>query len=177
MPESAVHMHRAYLALGSNIEPEKNLVEAIRRLARSGTTLAVSRIYQTAPVGPPGQPDYLNAAVLLETPASLAEVRERIIPEIERALGRVRVPGNKHAPRTIDVDVALFDREVIDADDCRIPDPDILERPFLAITLAELDPEYVHPQDDRTLREIATSFPPESRAMRVRDDVMPSEFL
>lgn len=171
MADRAARTHRAFLALGSNIEPERNLVEAIRLLSGFGAALAVSRIYQTAPVGDPDQPDYLNAAVLLETPVSLSELRERIIPVIETALGRVRVPGNKFAPRTIDIDVALFDREVIETDACRIPDPDILDRAFLATTLAELDPDYVHPRNGRTLRDIAASFPLEVRAMRARNDV------
>ncbi|MEX0703051.1 MAG: 2-amino-4-hydroxy-6-hydroxymethyldihydropteridine diphosphokinase [Planctomycetales bacterium] len=167
----AERLHRAYLALGSNIDPERNLVEALRLLSRHGNPLAVSRIYQTAPIGFANQPDYLNAAVLLETSATLAELREWIVPEVEAALGRVRMPGNPNAPRTIDVDVALFDREVIHAANCRVPDPDILTRPFVAIPLAELDPDYVHPEEERTLREIAASFQPSQAAMRLRPDV------
>lgn len=171
MPDPARGSNRAYLALGSNIDPERNLAQAVRLLSRHGNVLAVSRVYQTAPIGDAAQPDYLNAAVLLETPIPLSELRGRVIPGIESALGRVRVPGNRYAPRTIDIDVALFNREIVDDAGCRIPDPDILTRPFLALTLAELDPDYVHQRDGRTLREIAASLPALPGTLRRRDDV------
>jgi len=99
--------NRAYLSLGSNIEPERYLPAAVQRLARFGQIRAVSHVWQTQPVGLVDQPDFLNAAVLLETPLSAAALRQQVVARIEQDLGRART-GNKNAPRTIDIDIVLF---------------------------------------------------------------------
>lgn len=156
MPTDSVNL--AYLSLGSNIEPESNLTAAVRELARFGRIVAVSDVWQSAPVGDVNQADFLNAAVLLETELSAEQLCREAIADVEHALHRVRDPQNVNAARTIDVDLSLFNSEVITIDHRRIPDPDLLTRPFVAIPLAELDSEYRHPVDDRTLREIAQSL-------------------
>ena len=106
-------VNRAYLSLGSNIEPETHLPSAVRKLAAYGRVAAVSRVWETAPVGFSDQPNYLNAAVLLETTLSAREICLEAIPQIERDLHRIRNPENKNAPRTIDVDLVLFNREIL----------------------------------------------------------------
>jgi 2-amino-4-hydroxy-6-hydroxymethyldihydropteridine diphosphokinase len=163
--------NRACLLLGSNIEPERNLPAAVRELRRYGRVAAVSRVWQSPPAGFVEQADFLNAAVLLETPLSAGELRTTAIAAIERALGRVRDPRNPDAPRTIDIDVVLFNRDVLEIGDRRIPDPDVLRRPFVTIPLAELDPDYVHPENGRTLRDIAGRFDPAACGMKLRPEV------
>jgi len=144
----------AYLSLGSNVEPEHNLPAAVARLARFGHVRAVSTVWESAPVGLVDQPNFLNAAVLLETEFSAQALREQAIAEIEAALGRVRTE-NKNAPRTIDIDIMLFNRDVLQVGRRHIPDPEILERPFVAIPLAEIAPDYIHPETGQTLQQIA----------------------
>jgi 2-amino-4-hydroxy-6-hydroxymethyldihydropteridine diphosphokinase len=161
----------AYLSLGSNIAPERNLPAAVAQLARLGRVEAVSSAWQTAPVGFTDQPDFLNAAVLLETTASAQALREQAIAQIERGLRRVRT-ANKNAPRTIDIDIMLFNHDVLSLGQRRIPDPEVLERPFVAIPLAEIAPDYVHPETGQTLRQIAAQFDPATAGMRRRDDVV-----
>ena len=100
-------LNRVFVALGSNIEPERNLREAVRLLASRCRLLAVSAVYQTQPVGKTDQPDFLNAAALIETELGAAELKTRVLQDIERALGRVR-SADKNAPRTIDLDITLF---------------------------------------------------------------------
>jgi len=158
----------AYLSLGSNIEPERNLPAAVALLAQFGRVRAVSNVYETAPVGFPDQSDYLNAAVLLETTFSARALREEAITQIEAALGRVRTE-NKNAPRTIDIDIMLFNRDVLQIGKRHIPDSEILERPFVAIPLAEIAPDYVHPETGQTLKEIAQQL---SLRGKSRTDVM-----
>lgn len=164
-------MNLAYLLLGSNIEPERNLPASVAYLCRFGRVRAASAVWQTAPVGRTDQPDYLNAAVLLETPLSAQELQETAITFIEGALGRVRT-ADKNAPRTIDVDILLFNHEVLSLGRRRIPSPEILERPFVAILLAEIAPEYVHPEIGQTLRQIAAQFAGEAANMRKREDIL-----
>ncbi len=163
--------NRAYLSLGSNIAPERNLPAAVQKLAEFGHILAVSSVWESPPVGFADQPDYLNAAVLLETALSARELRETAITSVETALGRVRTE-NKNAPRTIDIDIMLFNRDVLRVGRRRIPDPEVLERPFVAIPLAEIAPQYVHPETGETLAAIAARFAPEAAGMRRRADVV-----
>lgn len=159
----------AYLSLGSNIEPESNLPAAVAQLAQFGRVRAVSSVWQTAPLGFADQPDFLNAAVLLETSLSAGALCEDAIAQIERNLKRVRTT-DKSGPRTIDIDVVLFNDDVLSLGHRHIPDPEVLERPFVAILLAEVAPDYVHPETGETLHEIAGQFDPTD--MRRRADVV-----
>lgn len=161
----------AYLSLGSNIEAERHLPAAVAHLAEFGRVQAVSTVWETPPLGFSQQPNFLNAAVLLETHLSAQTLRQAAIAQIEAALGRVR-SQNKNGPRTIDIDIMLFNRDIIRFGQRRIPDPEVLERPFVAIPLAEIAPDYVHPETGQTLQSIASQFDPTSVGMCRRDDVI-----
>lgn len=161
----------AYLSLGSNIQPERHLPAAVARLAKFGRIRAVSAAWETPPLGFSQQPNFLNAAVLLETFLSARALRQEAIAEIEVELGRVR-SENKNGPRTIDIDIMLFNRDILRVDQRRIPDPEVRERPFVAIPLAEIAPNYVHPETGQTLKEIASQFDPTSAGMARREDVL-----
>jgi len=172
-------VNRAYLLLGSNIEPEANLPRALALLAGAGRVVAVSAVYRTAAVGRTDQADFLNAAVLLETALGAGELKKRAIAGVEAALGRVRDPLNKNAPRTIDVDVAIWEAGAGGAGPGRTggggvgsgagaagpaneagwpPDPDIVSRAHVAVPLADLAPDWVHPVDGRPLALIAAEL-------------------
>jgi 2-amino-4-hydroxy-6-hydroxymethyldihydropteridine diphosphokinase len=161
----------AYLSLGSNIKPECNLPIAVALLAGWGRVRAVSSVWETAPVGFADQSNFLNAAVLLETNLSARALREEAIASVEAALGRV-CTENKNAPRTIDIDIMLFNRDVLQVGRRRVPDPELLERPFVAVPLAEIAPDYVHPETGQTLQCIARQFDLTATSMRRRDDVV-----
>ena len=160
----------AYLSLGSNIGSERNLPEAVDQLGRFGRVKAASSVWQTAAVGFTEQPDFLNAAVLLETDLSAKTIRQHAITQIENDLGRVRT-GNKNGPRPIDIDIMLFNHDVLSIGTRRIPDPELLERSFVAIPMAEIAPDYVHPEVNKTLAEIALQFNPATESISRRDDV------
>jgi 2-amino-4-hydroxy-6-hydroxymethyldihydropteridine diphosphokinase len=147
--------HRAFIALGSNIEPARHLPLAVERLSALGTIAAVSSVYESPPVDGSAQPDYLNAAVLLATTLSPDQLCHEALPAIEDDLGRLRDPQDRYAPRTIDLDLALYDEQVLTIGHRRIPDPEIPERDFLAVPLAELCGDYRVPALDRTLEELA----------------------
>jgi 2-amino-4-hydroxy-6-hydroxymethyldihydropteridine diphosphokinase len=151
-------MTRVFIALGSNINPEYNMREAVRRLASRCRLLAVSPVYETAPVGKTDQPNFLNAVVLIETDLTAAELKTQVLQVIEQELGRVRTE-DKNAPRTIDLDIALFDDQILDGGLRRIPDPDISKYPHIAVPLADVAPQQRHPETGQTLQEIAQSLP------------------
>lgn len=150
--------NRAFITLGSNIDPAANLQAAVTMLREQVVVVAVSPVYRTAPVGKTDQPAFLNAAVLAETPLSAPGLKSLILQPIENALGRVR-GADKNAPRTIDLDIALFNYDVLDLGTRRIPDPDLPMYAHIAVPLADLAPYYVHPETGELLEEIAARLP------------------
>ncbi len=128
--------------------------------------------YETAPVGDTEQANFLNAAVLLETTLSPDAFRQQVIVPIEQQLGRRRDPANKNAPRTIDLDVALWDTGSFDYGEklWHVPDENITRFIHVARPLADLAPGYVHPEDGRTLEEIAAALP--AKGIMRRDDLI-----
>lgn len=150
--------HRVFITVGSNIDPEENLTDAISLLSEMTDLADVSPVYETAPVGKEDQPNFLNAAALVYTPFSGPALKNEVLHKIEQQLGRVRTV-DKNAPRTIDLDIALFDYEIFELGPRHIPDPDILRYAHVTVPLADLAPFYIHPETDRALREIADTLP------------------
>jgi 2-amino-4-hydroxy-6-hydroxymethyldihydropteridine diphosphokinase len=160
LPDTILHVTEVYLLIGSNIEPEKNLVLAVGLLRQLGLVLALSSVYQTTPQGYSEQADFLNMAVALKTSYTIEDFRRLAVEGIERDLGRVRDPNNVNAPRTIDLDIALWGHRVMDYGEkpWHVPNQDILRFAHVAIPLAEIAPDYVHPEVGQTLACIATGF-------------------
>ncbi len=169
-------MARAFVAVGSNIEPEKNVRAAILRLAGQARVIGISTVYRTGALGRPEQPCYFNCVVELETDMSPEQIRREILRPVESSLGRVRT-WDKYAARTIDLDLIMYDDMVLETADMQLPDPDILVRPFLAIPLCELAPGLVLPGSNLHLNEIAAALsrdgmtPVEGYAVRLRNEV------
>ncbi|HNO30779.1 MAG TPA: 2-amino-4-hydroxy-6-hydroxymethyldihydropteridine diphosphokinase [Anaerolineales bacterium] len=128
-------LHRMVLSLGSNIGADVNLPQAIHMLREIGPVEAVSSIWESESVGFDG-PNFLNACVLVLTPLGPVEFKEQVIRPIEAALGRVR-STEKNAPRTIDIDVVLYDDQPLNTE--------FWEYAFVLVPLAELLPKLKHP--------------------------------
>lgn len=152
MPEMAI------IALGSNVDAESYLPLAVEALTELGRVHKVSTAYENPAVGPPGQPDFLNAAVWLQTDEE-PDVLRRHLHEIESRLGRER-QSDRYAPRTVDLDLCLWDRRVDARSDHPLPDPDLLTRAYLAAVVAELLPDFEHPETGETMRAIAERLAP-----------------
>ena len=152
-------MARAFISIGSNIDPEANVKAAILRLGPAARVKAISTIYRTEPVGPPGQPPFYNCVVEIETEMAPREVKFRLLRTIESELGRIR-SNDKFAARTIDLDLILYEDLVMSTEDLTLPDPDILRRPFLAVALHELAPGLVLPGSGVRISE---AVPPQPR--------------
>ena len=134
----------AYLALGSNLGDRlEHLREAVRLLGAEPTVEVVrsSRVYESEPVGPP-QPAYLNAVVEVSTDGTARDLLEAC-RRVEDALGLVR--AERWGPRTIDVDVLIFDEETIDEPDLVVPHPWMHERGFVLVPLGELEADPMLP--------------------------------
>lgn len=153
----AERSHRALILLGSNIEREHNIPQALQRLSSHPALrfLASSGVYESAAVGGSRpQPIFSNSAVLIETAQNPTALRHTL-RAIEAALGRVRT-ADKYAPRPIDLDIVLYDDFVGDVEGSRLPDPELLRFAHIAVPCAEIAPHWVHPVTGQTLQEIST---------------------
>jgi 2-amino-4-hydroxy-6-hydroxymethyldihydropteridine diphosphokinase len=133
---------RAHLGIGSNLgDRAAHLQAAVDGLAAAPgiRVVAVSPVYETAPVGGPPQPDYLNAVVVVETARSPRELLD-LAQQLEEAAARVR--GERWGPRTLDVDVLMVGDEQVDEPDLVVPHPRMSERAFVLVPLADVDPAW-----------------------------------
>ena len=133
--------HVAYVALGSNLqEPQRQLQAGFAALGRLPDTqlIAQSSLYRSAPVGYVEQPDFVNAVAAIRTALAPQALLAALLA-IEREHGRVRDFPN--APRTLDLDIALYGNEVIHEPGLSIPHPRMIERAFVLLPLAEIAPD------------------------------------
>mgnify|MGYP000609062744 FL=1 len=147
-------MTLAYIAIGSNLaSPLEQVNAAVQALGEipESRIIAVSSFYRTPPLGPQDQPDYLNAAVVLET-ALDAETLLDNTQRIELQQGRVR-KAERWGPRTLDLDIMLFGHETINTERLTVPHYDMKNRGFMLWPLFEVAPDLIFP-DGIPLRTI-----------------------
>ena len=154
-------LHEIYLNLGSNIQPEANLVKAIQLLKEYGDVTKISSAWESKAVGMDG-PNYLNACVLFLSDCGQTKLKENIIRPIEAKLGRKR-SENKYTPRTIDIDMIIFDN-----DPCNHK---VWEFAFVIVPLAEVYPEFQNPVTDDSVSQTAIRLQKEAWIER-RPDVL-----
>ncbi|MGA2286405.1 MAG: 2-amino-4-hydroxy-6-hydroxymethyldihydropteridine diphosphokinase [Dehalococcoidia bacterium] len=150
-------MTRAFIGVGSNIEPAANVRKALKAMSEEMRVIALSTVYQTEPEARPDQPPYYNCVVELETDAPPPELK-RALGAIEERLGRRR-SEDRYAPRPIDLDLLVYDDLAMQSDELTLPDPEIERRAYLAVALAELAPELSLPGRNETMAELARRLP------------------
>lgn len=156
-------MKHAFLSLGSNLgDREAHLLDAMTRLEAAGIhILRRSSIYETEPRDLPDQPWFLNLVIEVETELFPRLVLART-QAIEFGIGRKRnVPKG---PRSIDIDILLFEDFVINTRELQVPHPRMSERRFVLEPLAELAPDLAHPVNGKLVREML----PQTRDQVVR---------
>jgi 2-amino-4-hydroxy-6-hydroxymethyldihydropteridine diphosphokinase len=130
----------AYIGLGSNLDdPRRQVSQALVELGGmpGSRLLASSSLYRTPPMGPPGQPDYINAVAQIETALSPHALLDAL-QAIERAHDRVRTV--RWGPRTLDLDLLLYDQQEIADERLCVPHPGLTERAFVVLPLLEIAP-------------------------------------
>jgi 2-amino-4-hydroxy-6-hydroxymethyldihydropteridine diphosphokinase len=140
--------HRVVILIGSNISPAENLKKAYDLLSEQATIIEISQVWENAAFGSPG-PNFLNTAVLVATSLLAPKLKDEVLHPIENRLGRIRT-NDKNAPRTIDLDIILYDHQVVDQN--------IWSRLHIALPVSELEPELVNPDSGKTLAEISLSL-------------------
>jgi 2-amino-4-hydroxy-6-hydroxymethyldihydropteridine diphosphokinase len=151
---------RIYLSLGSNVgDREAHLRAALDRFPPHIRVLRASPLYETAPVEFTAQPWFLNQVIEAETALSPAELLSHTAG-IERDLGRTReIPKG---PRTLDIDILLYNDAVVHTATLEIPHPRMTERRFVLVPLADLAPDLRHPITALTVREMIEAAPPQT---------------
>jgi 2-amino-4-hydroxy-6-hydroxymethyldihydropteridine diphosphokinase len=159
-PTNARQRLIAYIALGANLDdPERQVRSAIRDLATLPQTdlVASSPLYRTAPVGPPGQPDYINAVARLVTGLSPRDLLEAL-QAVEIAHGRLR-DGTRWGPRALDLDILLYGERRIDEPGLCIPHPEMSRRAFVLVPLADVAPIWLQIPGEGGLAELLMRCP------------------
>lgn len=133
-------MNEVFVGVGSNVEPEAHIRQAIGRIRESYPDVSLSSVYRSPAFGFDGD-DFLNMVLRFDTDRSASETC-RSLAEIERACGRVR-GSNRYASRTIDLDMLMYGQTIDPAQ--RLPRDDVGRFPFVLGPLAELAPDHRHP--------------------------------
>ena len=146
--------HLAYVALGSNLgDKEANLQKAVQLLAEHGVEVVkTSSFLCTEPYGVTDQPQFLNAVCCVRTDLEPEELLHLLLA-IEQEMGRVRL---RHwGERNIDLDLLLYENQILTTDDLKLPHPDMQNRDFVLLPLAEIAPALVHPVLGKTIACLA----------------------
>ena len=163
---------RAAIGLGSNLgDRSRHIAEAISALADLGRPVAVSGLYETAPVGGPEQGPYLNAVAVIDTDLTAEQLLEACL-EIERDHGRER--RERWGPRTLDLDILLFGDEVHDQEGLTVPHPRLAERRFVLEPLVDAWPDATFPDGSRLAPLLADVA--DQQVRRVQGPMPPRSF-
>ncbi len=145
-----------FLSLGSNIRPRQNLEFALGEMSQKYSLSGISHVYETSPVGYAKQASFWNMVVAVATDEKPGSIR-KWAAVLEKKAGRVK-KGKTFRPRTLDLDLILWKNLVERSKDHVLPHPDIETKAFVLFPLLEISPNLVHPENQKTLIEIAAGF-------------------
>jgi 2-amino-4-hydroxy-6-hydroxymethyldihydropteridine diphosphokinase len=146
-------MNISYLLIGGNEGDRAAQLAAARGniASAAGSLLQSSSIYETAPWGKPGQPDFFNQALKLETPLDAPSLMKTLLG-IEEKMGRQRL--EKYGSRIIDIDILFFNDAIIREPGLTVPHPEIPNRRFVLAPMNEIAPTYRHPVLGRSVQQL-----------------------
>ncbi len=148
---------RAFIALGSNLDDPiqhvKSAITDIKKL-QNVKLISTSHLYQSSPVGPQDQPNFINAVVLVETILTAHELLKSL-QQIEEQHGRER-KGKRWGPRTLDLDLILYGKKSISTPCLIVPHPEIYNRSFVLLPLFDIEPKLIFP-DGKSLKKIIST--------------------
>ena len=152
---------RALILLGSNLGDRLSNIQLAADLIgrRVGTVVASASLYETAAQGIDDAPAFINTAVAVDTELAPSELLQTLL-QIERDMGRIRT--TQVTSRPIDLDIGFYGNEVVNTSELIIPHTRLHLRRFALAPLVEIAPDFVHPSDGRSLKELLESCPDQS---------------
>jgi len=161
-------MNKAYLLTGGNMGDRKEaLHKALSLIATNcGTFITLSSIYETAAWGKTAQPSFFNQVMEIQTKLQPRQLLRKIL-KIETRLGRIR--EEKYGPRIIDIDILFYNDEVHNYPLLKIPHPEIQNRRFVLLPLAEIAPDLIHPVLKKTITQLLAICPDKLEVSRIDD--------
>jgi 2-amino-4-hydroxy-6-hydroxymethyldihydropteridine diphosphokinase len=146
----------AYISVGSNIDPYRNIEAGFKALLLTVTVLDVSVMVASKPSQRAEQADFINGVWKIETVCPALELKFEVLRDIERLCGRTR-GEDKHAARTLDLDLLCYGDVVLQSKELTLPDPDIYTAPYIAVPLADLAPDLILPDTGRRVRDLKSA--------------------
>jgi len=159
-------MSIAHLLIGANLgDREENLLKAIALInEQCGPLIRASSVYETEAWGKTDQPSFLNQALEISTSLNARQLMRKIL-KIEKEMGRIR--QEKLGPRIIDIDILLFGNEIHDLRFLKIPHPEMQNRRFVLVPLAEINSSLLHPVLKKTIAELLEECPDNLQVSKV----------
>jgi len=161
-------MNRAYLLTGGNIGNRKAMLQKAIQLLNEycGKVTAESSLYETAAWGKTDQSAFLNQALELETGLNARQLIRKIL-KVEKLMGRAR--KEKYGPRIIDIDILLFNDETHDIPFLKLPHPEMQNRRFVLVPLAEIAAGIIHPVVKKTIKQLLADCPDKLHVKKITD--------
>jgi 2-amino-4-hydroxy-6-hydroxymethyldihydropteridine diphosphokinase len=158
--------HRVHIGIGSNLGDRRaNIAEAIERTSQLTGTRVVraSSLYESEPLGD-AKTWFVNCVIELDTDLAPEPLLKKLLA-IEESMGRKRVKGKRWGSRVIDLDILLYDQDVIDKRNLKVPHPELHKRRFVLLPLAELAPQVVHPQLGQSISTLLATVKDDKRVV------------
>jgi len=149
----------AFVGVGSNVDPEKNILSALPEIESRVQVLDASRFYRNPALAPDRgkRPPFVNGVLKIRTGLTPSDLKYGVLRNVERSVQRRRT-GDRYGPRTLDLDLLVYGDLEVESDRITLPDPDISVQPFWAVPLAELVPELCLPNTSLPMKEIVRTL-------------------
>jgi 2-amino-4-hydroxy-6-hydroxymethyldihydropteridine diphosphokinase len=149
----------AFIGVGSNVDPEQNILAALPEIESRVQVLDASRFYRNPAIAPDPRerPPFVNGVIKISTGLTPSDLKHGVLRNVERRVQRSRT-GDRYGPRTLDLDLLVYGDLELESEGITLPDPDISVQPFWAVPLAELVPEMCPPNTSLSMKELVRTL-------------------